>query len=208
MVKDISKLPDFDLVQNVKENACSDSFNELSSRHSNLFYKVSQNYARIICHLGKRTLRDVFEEKDIVLFEAISKFKPDKGTKFSTWLGSYTRFWCLNQINKHKGMPEIGSEEEMQAIFHAKAIEIYETECELTVDMSAIFKTLEETDDRRITNIFRLRYDPNLTKKRTWASIAIELDLTVPTTIQLHKKGLKLLREEISNKNLNVFEEI
>jgi RNA polymerase sigma factor (sigma-70 family) len=206
MVQDVTTLPDLDLVRNIKENACSDSFNELSSRHSNLFYKVCQSYIKVLATLGYHPT-DIFEEKSLILFEAVSKYDPNRGAMFSTWLGNYARFFCLNKINRAKGIPEAGSEEEMQAVFDTKAVEDYETN-QAPVNMEAIFKTLEAAHDTRIINIFRLRYDPNLTKKRTWANIAAQLKLTVQTTIQLHKKGLKLLRDEITKERLDVFQDV
>ena len=202
---DIEKIPDLTLVQQVKENACSESFNELTRRHSNLFYKVCQNYIKTLTSLGY-CQTDIFEERDVVMFEAVLKFNPDKGAQFSTWLGNYTRYFCLNKINHAKNMPEVGSEEEIEAVFNDTSIQEFVSR-QPDVDMEGVFKALDATRDARITSIFRLRYDPDKRKKRTWANIADQLNLTVQTTIQLHKKGLKLLREEIAKQNLDVFQD-
>jgi RNA polymerase sigma factor (sigma-70 family) len=205
MLLNVSTLPDEYLVRQVNEDACSESFTELSKRHSNLCYKILQNYVKVLASFGYDPT-DIFEEKDLILLGAINKFNVEKGNKFSTWLGNFTRYTCLNKINKVKGMPELGSASEMEAAFEAKSVEYYES-AEAPVDVEAIFKSLENTKDTRITNIFKLRYDPELSKKRTWAQIADKLELTVQTTIQLHKKGLKLLREEITNKKLDVYQD-
>lgn len=202
-MEDILKIPDIELVSRIKENACSDSFNELARRHSNLFYKVCQNYIKTLMSLGY-CQTDIFEERDIVLFEAILKFNPDKGAQFSTWLGNYSRFFCLNKITAAKNMPEVGTEEEMEAVFNDTSVKAFENK-QPQVNLDGVFKTLDTVRDARMTNIFKLRYDPNQRKKRTWANIANQLGLTVQTTIQLHKKGLKLLQEEIANKQLDVY---
>lgn len=201
----VEVLPDIDLVQRVKDNACSDSFNELSKRHSNLFYKVCQTYAKTIISLGI-SVTDIFEEKDIVIFEAIRRYNPNKQALFSTWLGNYTRYFCLNKINAAKNMPEVSSEEEIAAVFDHVAIDSYHNQSP-NVNLDGIFKVLDSCNDQRVKNIFRLRYDPTRLKKRTWASIANQLKLTVQTTIQLHKKGLKLLRDEIAQEKLEVFQD-
>jgi DNA-directed RNA polymerase sigma subunit (sigma70/sigma32) len=200
---DISELPDITLVNKVKENACSESFNELSRRHSKLFYKICQNYIKVITSFGL-SQSDVFEEKDIVIFEAILKFNPDRGALFSTWLGNYTRYFCLNKINAGKKMPEVAGEEEIEAVFNNRSVEDYEGKAP-TLDFEVIMNTLSDTQDNRIIDIFRLRYDPDRSKKRTWANIAQQLCLTVQTTIVLHKKGLALLREAIVDKKLDIY---
>lgn len=205
MVQDVSKLPDEELVLKINSNGCSDSFTELSNRHSKLCYKVLQSYVKVLSSFGYDPT-DIFEEKDFIMLGAINRFNPKKGNKFSTWLGNFTRYTCLNKINKAKGLPELASQTEMEAAFNAKSIEAYES-ADIPVDVGAIFKALEATKDNRITNIFKLRYDPELCKKRTWLQIAKQLSLTVQTTIQLHKKGLKLLREEIANKKLDVYQD-
>jgi RNA polymerase sigma factor (sigma-70 family) len=203
-MEDIKGLPDITLVQRIKENACCESFNELSFRHSNLFYKICQNYIKALTNLGY-CQTDIFDEKDVVIFEAILKFNPQKGARFSTWLGNYTRYFCLNKINHAKTMPEIGTEEEMEITFNEASIQEFEGR-NPQVDFYTIMQALESAQDNRITDIFKLRYDPDARKKRTWAKIAHQLGLTVQTTIQLHKKGLKLLQEEIATKNLDVFQ--
>jgi RNA polymerase sigma factor (sigma-70 family) len=205
MVVNINNLPDVDLVIRIKEDACSESFKEISSRHSNLFYKVCQSHVRTFYAMGYNP-NDILEDKDIVILEAVQKFDPSKKVKFSTWLGNYTRYFCLNKLNKIKAVPERGTEIEMAATFDAASVERFEN-TEIPLDLDAIFNTLSSTDDPRISNIFKLRYDTDLTKKRTWAKIAEQLNLTVQTTIQLHKKGLKWLREEIANENLDVFQD-
>ncbi len=202
-MEDITKLLDIVLVTRIKETACSECFNELAKRHSNLFYKVCQTYIKTLVALGYCPT-DIFEERDVVLFESILKFNPDKGAQFSTWLGNYTRFFCLNKITAAKNMPEVGTEEEMEQVFNEKSVDEFENKKQI-VDLKSIFKTLHTVRDARITNVFKLRYDPNLRKKRTWANIAAQLKLSVQATINLHKKGIRLLREEIAAKQLDVF---
>jgi RNA polymerase sigma factor (sigma-70 family) len=204
-MENVSDLSDLVLVNRVKENACSDSFVELSNRHGNLFYKICQSYIKVLSIVGYHP-DDIFEDRDVVIFEAIRKYDPNRGARFSTFLANVTRWFCLNKINKTKGVPENGSEEEMEAAFNDKSVENFENQ-KPEVDVDAIFRTLSQTKDGRILNLFKLRYDTSLDKKRPWIEIADQLKLSVQATMQLHKKGLKLLREEMASENLNVFRE-
>lgn len=201
----LKDLPDITLINKVKEEGCSESFNELSRRHSNLYYKICYFYFKTFSLLNC-SLKDILEEKDIILFEAILKFDINKKTLFSTWLGNYTRWFCLNKINKVKKMPKIEGEEEITTAFDTKAVQNFETK-RPQVNFDKILEILDSTNDTLVTNIFRLRYDPEQRKKRTWAKIASTLNLTIPRTIQLHKKGLKLLKEEIEQKKLDIFQD-
>ena len=202
-MEETTALSDLQLVQRIKDNACSDSFNELARRHSNLFYKVCQSYIKTLNSLGYCPT-DIFEERDMVLFEAVQKFNPEKGTQFSTWLGNYTRYFCLNKINEAKHMPEVASAEEIEAVFNDESIKAFEDQ-KPEVAMDNVFDALKTTNDPRITAIFKLRYDPFARKKRTWAKIAEELKLTVQTTIQLHKKGLHFLRTQLASESLDIY---
>lgn len=202
-MENIKDVPDVTLVQRVKETACSDSFNEISKRHSNLFYKVCQNYIKTLSALGYSS-NDILEEKDIVIFEAILKFKSEKKALFSTWLGNYTRYFCLNKINAVKNMPEVSHDENFAQIFDEVSFQEHDSK-QPNLNLSSIFSVLQSQKDKRILRIFQLRYDPDNRKKRTWQVIANELKLSTHSIIQLHKKGLKLIREEISRKNLDVF---
>lgn len=202
---EITSLPDVELVRRVKESACSDSFSELSKRHGNLFYRICQNYIKTLMAVGY-SANDIFAERECVIFDAITGFNPDKGVLFSTWLGNFTRYFCLNKINAGKKIPKLGDEEEAEAegIFDNAAVEEFEGR-RPEVDLNIVIEALTSVNDPRITNIFRLRYDTSRMKKRTWANIAQSLGLTVQTTMQLHKKGLKIVREQIMNNDLDIF---
>jgi hypothetical protein len=202
---DLSNLPDNVLVDKVKKDSCSDSFLELSRRHSNLFYKISNNYIKILASLGMDP-KDILEEKDAVLYDAILKYNANhlNKTKFSTWLGNYTRYFCLHKIKKVKKMPEIGDEDAIKQVFESKSIEEYETR-QSKINLQGILNKLMNIPDKRIANIFKLRYNPELAQKMTWDAIADQLELTIQTTQFLHKKGIQLLRQEINKKNIEVF---
>ncbi len=155
---DIAKLSDINLIEKVKGDSCSDSFIELSKRHSDLFYKICHNYLLTLNSFGVATT-DIFEEKDFVFLNAIKKFDPNKKVLFSTWLGNYTRYFCLNRINKAKKMPELGDEEEIESVFNQTSISQFETP-KNSLNSDIVYSLLNGCDDVRVKNIFKLRYDP------------------------------------------------
>lgn len=104
-------------------------------------------------------------------------------------------------------MPEVSSEEEMAAVFEESSLKNFENRASIT-DLNTVLKTLESLNDQRIINLFKLRYDTNKRKRRTWSEIGKELRVSVQTAIQLHKKGLRLIRMEISDKKLDVFKDL
>jgi hypothetical protein len=202
---DLSTAPDSALVSNVKKLSCSESFSELSRRHSSLFYKICNNYIKILTSLGA-TESEVFEERDHVLYKAILNYDPNhpSKTRFSTHLGNCTRYFCLHKIKKVNQMPKINDEDALKHEFEAKALKEYEAR-QPKVNLSGILNKLSRIPDKRIPSIFKRRYDPTLSKKKTWRAIAGELDLSIQNVQALHKKGIQLLKKEISKNNVEVF---
>jgi len=202
---DLSGASDDALVEKVKVESCSDSFTELSRRHSNLFYKISNNYVKILSSMGECP-QDVMEEKDMVLYKAILKYdkKHYNQIKFSSWFGNCTRYFCLHKIKKKRKMPEVNDEETVQRVFEMKSVENYENRPP-NVNLQGILSKLMLVPDKRIGNIFKLRYDPELAGKMTWEAIAEQLELTIQTTQHLHKQGIRYLQQEINKKTIEVF---
>ena len=202
---DLSTISDIVLISNVKNLSDSESYNELSARHSGLFYKVCHRYIKILSSIGVKE-RDVFEEKDAVLYKAILNYNPDhlSKTKFSTFLGNCARYFCLHKIEKANQMPELDDEDAINHEFESRSLKEYQ-EKSPKINFNGILNKLTKVPDKRIPNIFRLRYDPGLSRKKTWQSIANELELKISTVQALHKKGIGLLREEIKKDNVEVF---
>ena len=72
----------------------------LINRHSGLCIDmingyISQNY--------NETLRqELIKEKDYQIYHSALKFDPNRGSKFSTYLGNEIKWKCLNIYNKSK----------------------------------------------------------------------------------------------------------
>ena len=93
---------DVSLISRVKRENCEESLKELINRHSALCYKVFFKYSNMLNSYGI-DFNESIKEKDYVVYKSILSYNPDKKTKFSTWLGNFTRYYCLNLVNQRKG---------------------------------------------------------------------------------------------------------
>ena len=190
------KKTDTQLTKKLKEEGCNESFIELSQRYENVFYKICQKYKNALQNVGIQP-EDVYEEKNVVLLKCALSFDPDRNTKFSTWLGNYAKFTCLNYINSKRYIFNSETHELHKFVEEsqpAPVIEVYTEESDI------IFHCLRNLKDKRIEKIFKMRYFYANKKDKTWKSISGEIGVSIQTAINLHKKGLGLLRNQIGKK--------
>lgn len=179
------------LIKKIRKNNCNSSYNSLQEKHSNLYYSICNKFG------NQLNLDEIYKDKDFVMYKAIMSYKEDMGAKFSTWLGNYSRYHCLNYIkNNHK---YINSEEDkIVHFFNKKSLVEYDSNKDFQNEIDHAFAILEKLSDKRIFKIFKLRYmheGPRL----TWKEIAAEFDLTPQTIINLHSKGRRILVKKMKN---------
>ena len=63
------------------------------------------------CSLVRKS--DLIEDKNFYIYQAVLKYDPNRGTKFSTYLGNETKWMCLNLYNKNKKNPQVPYENEV-----------------------------------------------------------------------------------------------
>jgi len=180
---------DLILLNKIIKNRCGDSFVELRDKHANLFYSVCNKFG------NRLPLQEIYKDKDFVFFKAVLSFKIEKKAKFSTWLGNFTRYHCLNYIKSNNKY--VNTEEEIIThFFDKKAIEDFSPTGEYRNDVSHAFNILKKLNDKRIFKIFELRY-LETGPKLTWKDIADKFDLTPQTIINLHGKGRQALKKQM-----------
>jgi len=182
---------DIELIKLIKNENCSDSFSQLESRHANLYYAICNKFS------SRVDLDEIYKDRYFVMYKAAMSFKDDRGAKFSTWFGNYSRYHCLNYIkNNHK---YITSEEDtMMHFFNNKSLTDYDENKDYKNELDHVFSILEKLNDKRIFKIFKLRY-MNDGAKLTWKEIAEKFDLTPQTIINLHTKGRRVLRKKMKH---------
>ena len=180
---------DAKLIKLIKTKNCNPSFKTLLDKHSNLFYSVCNKFG------GQVDLDEIYKDREFVFYKAVSSFNEDKGAKFSTWLGNYSRYHCLNYIkNNHKYV--VSGEDKIIHFFNEKSISEYDDDKDNKESIDHAFSILENMSDKRIFKIFKLRY-LHEGPKLTWKQIADKFDLTPQTIINLHTKGRRVLRKKM-----------
>lgn len=194
---------DNSLVKRVKSTGCNPSFIELMKRHENLYYKMCQRYMPVILTKGL-SREDILKDKEFVIFKAIKSYKPNKKTKFSTWLGNCSKYHCLTFINKNNKYVNM-EDEVLNSFFTEKSKEDYDSEENLKHDKDFVFKILNELKDQRISKVFRLRYfDKNIEdEKATWSIIARKMNTSTQTAINLHQRGVNILSRKLKSKEIH-----
>ena len=193
-------MTDEKLVQNVKNSNCNESLKTLIFKHSALCFNVYRRYAKALESNGLN-YDDIKMEKDYIIYNSCLSFKEEKKVKFSTWLGNYARYYCLNMINKNKNYICV---EDDELVYHIDkgASEEFVNQAENPEEFRAfILNILDQSKDKRIIQIFKHRYFSE-SKKRTWSRISEDMDLSIQTAINLHSKGLGILRTKMNSKNL------
>ena len=191
------KLNDNQLVWRVKSRRCQKSHFVLVDRHSKLFYKISQKYfpARLFNH-GGQGAEDLIGSKESNIYECAIAFKARKKVKFSTWLGNFVRYRCLNYLNKYSRYVSM-EEENFEFILNSQSMENHQKSKD-DENYDYILNLLKQIKDIRIFKVFKLRYLSG-EKKMTWGNIGKSLDISSQTAINLHNKGKELLLKKMKS---------
>lgn len=186
---------DIQLACNIKnDKKVEQSIDELINRHSGIFYDILNTCCRK--DHGTQSQRDISGEMKYIFYEAAMDYDTSKKMKFSTFLGQKTKWRCFGQNTydkKHyyRNVELIENEEapeEVQKTVDPKLIE-------------KIFDIIKENPDQRLNKIFKHRYlDSDTNKVTPWKDIAPNIGLTIQGCINLHNKGIKILKQQIRNK--------
>ena len=191
----LTKESDFTLVKRVKEDNCNDSLKELVERHAALCYNVCYRYSSMLISRGVH-FDDVLKDRDYIVYKSILSFNETKNTKFSTWLGNFTRYYCLNLINKKNHL--CLEDKELHCRIDKKALEEVNP-AELKELRDYVLNILSQLKDARIRKVFELRYFSNK-GKITWNKISNEMEISIQTAINLHERGRVILKRKIKSK--------
>lgn len=192
---------DEELIQNIKGSNCEESLKELMERHSPLCFDVYRKYAAAMTSSGI-CIDFSFGDKDLIIYKSALSFKPQKKTKFSTWLANQVRYYCLNLMNKNDLIP---TEEKIMNYYLNQGESSLSYGTKIKENLDYIYNILDQVRDKRIKEIFTLRYFYNPNKKAPWALIAKNVGISTQTAINLHNKGIKILRKKVrSSSELSV----
>ena len=190
-------MTDLDLIKNIRDNKDNQSLKSLIDRHSGIFCEIVKRYQHFVTQKGHDP-KDLFEEKDMVVYQSALSFNEDKNIKFSTWLGNQARYHCLNFLNKNaKFFPTENNY--LQNIIESRQDNkenLNQENCEYFLN---ILKSLK---DKRAYKIFKMRFFSSNKKNRSWNAIGKRLNMSTQTAINIYNKHMQFLKIK-SNKNFN-----
>ena len=197
-MKTVKTKQDARLINKIKSKNCNDSLIELSRMYSAVCYDMCNKYSHVLSNLGAE-LQDLIDQKDYFVYRAATSFDPDRNVKFSTWLGNFTKYQCLNAINKRKNVVLLDDDKLRHFIDKESEERGLSDPRGLKDTGEYIFNILDKLKDERITKVFNLRYFSG-EKKLTWQKVAKKLNISTQTAINLHEKGRKILKNKLENK--------
>jgi RNA polymerase sigma factor (sigma-70 family) len=195
----IKDLSDSQLIESIREDAgstCSvnKSLEELIDRHSGIFLDIVNSYVPEASFFVKKN--DIVEEKNFYIYQAALKYDPNRGTKFSTYLGNETKWMCLNLYNKNKRHPEIACEDQ---IIESNFSKHYLND---EIDRDSFDKIIElskKDPDPRVYKIFQMRYVVGEKNKvMPWKKISEELNMSIQGCINIHNSCIKKFKNKLN----------
>lgn len=190
-------MKDIELIANIKNDInINKSLNELVNRHSGIFYEIINKYVPADSEICSRN--DMFNERDLHIYNTALKFNPNKGAKFSTFLGNETKWLCLNSYNKAK--------RKFCENKTCEELDFFNNPDDNSLDLNLfneIYFIIEKHPDSRVSRIFKMRYkDGNNHKLLPWKKIAPAVNLSIQGCINIHDNVIKDLKNKLLKKEI------
>ena len=180
------------LVERIRVANCEESLGELIKRHSGLCFKIMKRYASTF-YANNIDIVEASTDKNLIIWNSAKSFSVGKNVKFSTWLANQVKYSCLNALNKKSKDRLVTTENEILDVLKEKSVEeVDDNLFEFTDNI------LNQLKDKRIKQIFSMRYSAYY-KKPSWCTVAKRLDISTQTAINLHNRGIEVLRKKIKS---------
>jgi RNA polymerase sigma factor (sigma-70 family) len=177
----------------VKSSNCNDSLKKLISEHSGICFNLVLKYKKYI-QSRNCDFQDLLDQKDYFIYKAALQYDGNKNIKFSTWLGNYVKYQCLNCRRLKVDSHTVNDENSKVEIDKKAQFDFFDSQMKKE-RMTVVQEALRELKDSRIRDIYLLRYFNG--KKMTFKNISLEMGISEPTIKKLHKKGKNILFKKI-----------
>ena len=190
------------LIESVK-NGDNDAIKLLINKHSGICVNVYKKYINLPNIRGFIS-DEIISSKDYIIYNSAKTYNPHMGSKFSTWLSNQTRYFCLNCINKNNKLVPTESEDLVNLIdFKSKDCENSTNQKDAKAETMEIIKeTLGELTNEKIKETILRKYFSPDSESKTYTDIAKEMNVTVQTIINWHKKFVTLIKQKCKNRKL------
>lgn len=191
---DYSIMSDEQLVKNIQaDTSSSKSLSILIDRHSGLCIEMINQYVSKSYNESLRV--ELIKDKDYQIYNSALKYNPEKGTKFSTYLGNEVKWKCLNLYNKNKRRKTLAVEENLINFLHHSNNESSDNTSEI---FDQIIKYCSESKDERIHKIFNLRYVIGKDNSvMPWKLVSQKMNMSIQGCINIHDAALKNIKYKI-----------
>jgi DNA-directed RNA polymerase specialized sigma subunit len=196
---DYNLLKDESLISNIKnQNDTEKSLKVLIERHSGLCIDMINSY---VSKDKNESLRiELIKEKDYQIYVSALRYDPNRGSKFSTYLGNEIKWKCLNIHNKNKRHKSIPVEENLIDYFsYLSKDKDTDTDTDKKNDIfNSVIEYTKNYPDERIGKIFNLRYVVGKNNSvMPWKYISKEIGMSIQGCINLHNSTLKKIKTKI-----------
>jgi len=180
------------LVERIRIANCEPSLKELIKRHAPLCFKIIKRYSGSF-YANNINIAEASNEKNLIIWNSAKSFSIEKKVKFSTWLANQVKYSCLNALNKKSKDRLIATEDKILDLLNET-----ETKDENDTLFEFTDNILAQLRDRRVKQIFSMRYSHEY-KKPSWCVIADKMKISTQTAINLHNRGIQILRKKIES---------
>ncbi len=179
---------DIELVENINNDSCSDSFLELKKRHGPLCTKMAAKYIQMLMSMGY-SHEEIEQEKDVAMYRAIRTFKSgDNKSKVNTWIANNVRYHCLDLLKKFNKTNITVS------INDAETTETSYSDFNINMDLNEFISSLSNNDSL-IKKVFVDRYINNKKIK----DIATENNLSQAMIYQYCSRYQSIIKNKLQN---------
>ena len=180
------------IIDNVKVKSCNESLKVLIKNHSGICYNLIFKYKKYI-HSKNCDFQDLIDQKDYFIYQAALQYDNTRNIKFSTWLGNYVKYQCLNCRRSKFNYCIL--DEDASSEIDLSLQRDHESHALMMDKVNKINDILNSLEDKRIKNIYSLRYQNN--KKMTFKKISSEMGVSEPTVKKLFQKGKKIISKKM-----------
>ena len=192
----MDKRKGLDIIKSYQKNPNNEALLELVERHSAICFSIYQRFASTLEALNYSTA-DFLDDKHYIIHSAALSYNPDKKSKFSTWLANQVRYHCLNLIHKKRRCILVNPAE-----LREESIVSDNQEQNNRENFEFIVSILDKLKDKRIREIYMMRYFSPSREDTAWNRIAAKLSISAQTALNLHEKGKKMLRQKLESKTV------
>jgi RNA polymerase sigma factor (sigma-70 family) len=192
-----SELSDLDLIKNLQNQVdIQNSLIELVDRHSGIYLDMVNNYASP--NNPFIDYNELIQDKEYKIYDAAIKYDPDRGAKFSTYLGNETKWMCLNLYNRNKRRPAFQSEY-IENMPESNNMEDDTISDSIRQDLfNKVLSIIKQHPDKRVEKIFEMRYIVGTKNKvMPWKQIGDHMNLSIQGCINIHNSAVEHVQQEL-----------